>query len=140
MSRLEVTAAIVAVTLAGVELLYPDARVDADLEALPEEESVDPPPETVVSYGLSLEQFRGAALGNTLSEQDAALKATWEGKAVLLATILDRLERETAAEILDAELRVIASGLYYEIALLESDGRKSLRYFYASSGDPVTPH
>jgi hypothetical protein len=73
-----------------------------------------------------------------ISEQDAALDAVKDGRALPLETILGVAKSATPGEVLDARLVTVNGFLLYELKILAPNGYSvSKAYYYARSGKQV---
>lgn len=71
------------------------------------------------------------------TDQDAALDAVKNGKAVPLENIVTNVQQRVGGEVLDAQQFTERGFLLYEITVLQSDGKVKRVYYYAKSGLPV---
>jgi hypothetical protein len=73
--------------------------------------------------------------GAITSEQDAALNAVQDGRAIPLEEILETAKTVTPGEVLDAHLVRVNGFLLYELKILAPNGYSVRKeYYYARSG------
>ena len=68
------------------------------------------------------------------SDEDDALDAVQAGEAVSLERILPNIRAASSGDVIDARLVRKQDALFYEVKLLEADGRVHIRYYEAHSG------
>jgi hypothetical protein len=79
----------------------------------------------------------GSAGGQTAIEQQQALDAVKEKRALPLEQIVARAHKQSDGEILDAKLVSIRGFLLYQLKILAADGDITEVYYYAQSGNMV---
>lgn len=79
----------------------------------------------------------GSAGGQTAIEQQQALDAVKEKRALPLEQIVARAHKQSDGEVLDAKLVSIRGFLLYQLKILAADGDITELYFYAQSGNMV---
>lgn len=72
----------------------------------------------------------------TTSEQDIALQAVEDARALPLETIAERVHETTPGDIIDARLVTVNGFLLYEVKVLDGD-RLDILYYYAQTGNKV---
>ena len=77
-----------------------------------------------------------APSSGTVSDQDLAVRAVEDLRALPLETIASKVHETTPGEIIDARLITVAGFLLYEVKVLEGE-RLTVDYYYARSGNKV---
>ncbi|MGB3339563.1 MAG: hypothetical protein WBA73_20480 [Devosia sp.] len=72
------------------------------------------------------------------SESDV-LAAVEAGRAVPLSTIMPDVRTRTGGEVINAQLQQVGSFLLYAVTVLTPEGKVSIEYYYARSGQHVEP-
>ena len=72
----------------------------------------------------------------TTSDQDEALKAVEDARALPLETISQRVHETNAGEIVDARLLTVDGFLLYEVKVLDGE-QLDVLYYYARTGNRV---
>jgi len=73
--------------------------------------------------------------GSYEPDQDRALRARQEGKALPLATIIER--QGLVGRVVAVRLTSDGGRLIYELSVLDSNGQERIRRFDASTGDGI---
>ncbi len=88
----------------------------------------------LLTLAVVLTTVLASPLTHADSEQDRARAAVQAGKVLPLKTVLERLEREQAGQVLEVELEWDDGRWIYEIKLLQTGGRLVKLKLDASSG------
>src|SRR5690242_1786781 len=70
-------------------------------------------------------------------DQERALSAREAGRALPLARILERAQRDTPGQVLGVELEDEGGQVIYEVKVLRPDGRVRMLAYDAATGKPV---
>lgn len=70
-------------------------------------------------------------------DHDSARRAVEEGRILPLSRILERVEAEHRGQMVGAELEDEHGRMYYEIKLLNDDGRLTKLFYDAQTGEPL---
>jgi|SRR5689334_2973055 len=73
-------------------------------------------------------------------DQERALSAREAGRALPLARILERANRDMPGQVLGVELEDEGGRVIYEVKVLRPDGRVRLLAYDAATGKPVVHH
>lgn len=73
------------------------------------------------------------------ADEETALDAVEQGRALPLEAITARIRETTPGTIIDAELMTVQGFLLYEVKVLQADGSVARLYYYAQSGRRVSP-
>ena len=73
-------------------------------------------------------------------DQERALSAREAGRALPLAGILERAQRDAPGRVLGVELEDEGGRVVYEVKVLRPDGRVRMLAYDAATGKPVVHH
>ena len=79
---------------------------------------------------------QAGASEETAQDQDRALQAVEEGRALPLSAVLPRIERKFGGRVIDAALREVGKRLLYDLKMLSPGGRVFTVSVDAATGRP----